>query len=528
MSIGFINNLSSYAIYFFIGFAFIGFLKYKTEKAASLCSGIATSLGVLGTFIGIAIGLAGLDVNDLTNSIPQLLKGMKFAFVTSIAGMFVSIIIKIWYTYIDSKNDKEENIDDIVELFNNMSREIKKLNETLIYNQKQTSEIFSNLDERFDDNQKSLKGELESLNSNLSQKQDILINEFKVFGERMAHNNTEALIDALNGVIKDFNNKISEQFGENFKELNIAVTKLLDWQENYKDTIESTQNQLRTTTESIKSIDNSLGNISISSSTLIDTSKSINLELEAVTKSQEEVRKGLISIDEIANKAKESIPSLDNYFENNINNIIKTMDTLNISLDSNLYLLNNYLDQLMKNVTSTSTESIKTITSNLDESNKLIKNQAATYIKDLEELTSEFSKCIPGLAEEISRNHKKFTETLDYFSTNTNDTLKLSTQQIKAQCETLEKTNVDLRDKLQIQLNHIHEDTSKQIVKIVEEMEKVFLDRTDKVNQMLEHELKESLNSLGTQLATLSGKFVEDYMPLTERLKQVVSMAEGV
>lgn len=53
-------------------------------------SGIST-LGVLGTFFGITIGLLCFDSNNLQQSIPELLDGLKTAFFTSLAGMFGSL-----------------------------------------------------------------------------------------------------------------------------------------------------------------------------------------------------------------------------------------------------------------------------------------------------------------------------------------------------------------------------------------------------------------------------------------------------
>jgi hypothetical protein len=38
-------------------------------------------------------------------------------------------------------------------------------------------------------------------------------------------------------VVKDFNARINEQFGENFKQLNEGVAKLLVWQEQHVETI---------------------------------------------------------------------------------------------------------------------------------------------------------------------------------------------------------------------------------------------------------------------------------------------------
>lgn len=52
-----------------------------------------STLGVLGTFLGITVGLVGFDPQDLQTSIPQLLNGLKTAFFTSLAGMFCSLLL---------------------------------------------------------------------------------------------------------------------------------------------------------------------------------------------------------------------------------------------------------------------------------------------------------------------------------------------------------------------------------------------------------------------------------------------------
>jgi HEAT repeat protein len=42
---------------------------------------------------------------------------------------------------------------------------------------------------------------------------------------------SKALVEALRDLIKDFNAKLTEQFGDNFKQLNEAVGKLVVWQD---------------------------------------------------------------------------------------------------------------------------------------------------------------------------------------------------------------------------------------------------------------------------------------------------------
>ena len=66
--------------------------------------------------------------------------------------------------------------------------------------------------------------------------------------EKIAESNSKALIEAFKEVIRDFNTKINEQFGENFKQLNAAVEKILVWQERYRQQMtEMIQQQTLTT-----------------------------------------------------------------------------------------------------------------------------------------------------------------------------------------------------------------------------------------------------------------------------------------
>ena len=54
---------------------------------------VIVSVGVLGTFIGIVMGLWDFNTNNIEASVPLLLEGLKFAFVTSIAGMTISVVL---------------------------------------------------------------------------------------------------------------------------------------------------------------------------------------------------------------------------------------------------------------------------------------------------------------------------------------------------------------------------------------------------------------------------------------------------
>ena len=54
---------------------------------------LVSTAGVLGTFLGITLGLIFFDTKDLTHSIPLLLDGLKTAFFTSLTGMIGSLFL---------------------------------------------------------------------------------------------------------------------------------------------------------------------------------------------------------------------------------------------------------------------------------------------------------------------------------------------------------------------------------------------------------------------------------------------------
>ena len=67
-------------------------------QLAETIPSLLTSLGILGTFIGLMRGLGGLDVSDAAKtmeSIPQMIGGMTFAFMTSIAGIGCSLVFNM-------------------------------------------------------------------------------------------------------------------------------------------------------------------------------------------------------------------------------------------------------------------------------------------------------------------------------------------------------------------------------------------------------------------------------------------------
>jgi hypothetical protein len=53
-----------------------------------------TSVGMLGTFVGIYLGLMHFDVRDVSGSMPGFLQGLKVAFIASITGIALAVVLR--------------------------------------------------------------------------------------------------------------------------------------------------------------------------------------------------------------------------------------------------------------------------------------------------------------------------------------------------------------------------------------------------------------------------------------------------
>ena len=89
-------------------------------RLAEITPGILTSLGILGTFMGLVMGLSGLNLNAadtaaLLSAMEKLIGGMSTAFLTSIAGVIASIVFNLLNTHYTNKCQKA--IDRFCEVF---------------------------------------------------------------------------------------------------------------------------------------------------------------------------------------------------------------------------------------------------------------------------------------------------------------------------------------------------------------------------------------------------------------------------
>lgn len=481
--------LVAYILYFF--------LKEKQYSKESVLGNIASTIGVLGTFVGISIGLWKFNPNDITSSVPLLLSGMKIAFATSIIGMAASIFMK----YIALKNEDEENIDDIMELFNTMIAESRNVNNTLIENQKQTENVLNKVSEIWDSHQENLTVELKSeilnLNNNTISKQEELIGEFK-------------------------------KLGECFTLLNSGVNNLLTWQENYKETIENTTKELEIVIQTIHNADESIESISKNSSLIKENNENLSEVLKEINKTQNVIIDSNKSIIEISNTAKESIPQINEHFTNIDNRTKESTAYLQTLISENLNNIKSYLEKITEDVLSKTTQSIY-------ENNRQFKYEISEHISQCKMLIYSLKDLIPDINEHLLSTQKRFNKTLIHFNEEVQNSLRENTLEINKQVQLLKENTANINNTLDDtisestkRLENITIATSNQIKTMAEEMEKLCVRKIEKLDNTLIEEFTDALSCLAGQLVTISEGFSEDYYRLLEELKEAFAQNDVV
>lgn len=89
---------------------------------AELIPGLLTSLGILGTFMGMVSGLSGFSMENpdsIMNGIPILLEGMRFAFGTSVAGVSCSLVFNMMNRILQGASYRA--VDDFVSSFTQLA-----------------------------------------------------------------------------------------------------------------------------------------------------------------------------------------------------------------------------------------------------------------------------------------------------------------------------------------------------------------------------------------------------------------------
>lgn len=415
---------------------------------------IFTTLGILGTFLGIFVGLQKFDVQNINDSIPILLDGMKTAFLTSILGIVLSIIFGKWSQIVAEITDRKENnieIDEeiealkqIIEVLQENQKKNDQNNNDLVYainqhNVNQTQTVFSsfqNLEKVLYDIEKKSTQQLinienilkehnketsklvencRAIQTMITQNQTFFSNKFDEFSQMLAKNNTEALVEVMKTATEEFNKQmaalINKLVQENFEELNRSVLQLNTWQQENKNMIGTLTQQFREVSNDLSISSNAIKEISTNTKKLTDDNSNLAKMIEELqkvmindTKYQQIVnqltntintlKENTITFDKTTNKLNEWVKNQMNFNEGVAVLIHKLNDVKNVK-DINEIFWKNFEIQLNKGI-STLEKATRGLSDELENINE-------TYYQQLNDLLKNFDN---ALRRVIDNNRK--------------------------------------------------------------------------------------------------------------------------
>jgi hypothetical protein len=227
-----LNGFTQFSAVLITAIALLFHLRWS-RRATALGPTILTTLGIFFCFAGIAWGLLGFDSNDVRNSVPHLLQGIRTSFWSSVVGIFWALTLKIRVAVFGdavipaSGTQEGSTVDDLARLLLQLNRSIASSDDSTLLSQ------------------------LKLLHADSNDRSDRLSAALDRYAENIAETNSRALVKALSEVVRDFNVKINEQFGDNFGRLNRAVEGLLSWQVQYERQLQALIAQETATRESM-------------------------------------------------------------------------------------------------------------------------------------------------------------------------------------------------------------------------------------------------------------------------------------
>lgn len=303
------NQIAATVIAFLTFLALLGIFtpaNVKIKNFAKQSPAILATVGIFFSFWGISIGLIALDLTDIQGSIPKLLDGLKIKFIASLMGIGASILVRIAQNFAAEEFDESDGDEKIITLLSDIHKSLA------VKEASNTETLFLELKNALVEIDENNEKRSHLLNQSLASNFDNLSQAFKSFANEVAKNNTEGFIKALEEAMKNFNNNTTEQFGENFKELNRAVGAMLEWQNNYKSHVEKLTDNFEVACNNVDSIQSAFSDIQNRAETIVNTPLELNDVLEKINLRLEELNDYLKTL-------KEREEHLNGLFEESLN-----------------------------------------------------------------------------------------------------------------------------------------------------------------------------------------------------------------
>lgn len=486
------------------------------------------ALGILGTFIGIIIGLLNFNTESIDTSIPVLLGGLKTAFITSIIGMFFAIFFNGLdaFFFANKRRMLEENTPELVTP-EHIHQELKEQNKHLVkliagMSGSEEGSIVAQIKLMRNEISDTSRAQIDN-HSNFSNK---LWDQLQQFADLMAKGATEQIIDALRQVIIDFNNNLTEQFGENFKALDNSVKKLVDWQENYKTQVDQMSEQYQQSVESLVETRQAVAGIWEECKEIPLAMSELRDVLQVNQHQISELSRHLETFVAIRDKATNVLPEIQTKMTEvgellrlgaaNVSaSLEQTSQQILINADSMRVALDEGTEGFRESVTQTQ-QAFASMAHDVSNSSETLTSTLGDTIKEMKQSGDEFLKSLETHSRELHRNmEQNTTNVIDMFS-NTGEKFN---QQLSSNADNMFSSMQSSFDKASTGL-------TSQVKESIEKFGSSINEQLHAFEQATEREMNREMQSLGNALLSISKGFVGNYERLINEYQAVMGQLQ--
>lgn len=495
---------------------------------------VLVSLGILGTFVGIVIGLLDFDAHDIKGSIEGLLDGLRTAFITSLVGMTLSILLKAldawWFAPARGRAEQPDSVtpEHIHGVLTQQVKLLEGLNQSLAGNE-----------------EGSVAGQLKLMRTDVSdfrngidrthrEFQEKLFLHLTLFGEMLAKSATETVIEALRQVIQDFNKHLVEQFGDNFKALNESVGKMNEWQVRYKEHVEALEARIelaiheleRTATaneaisRSLTSSEQSIGSIEGHCQSIPTAIGQLEPVLQANQKQVGVLEEHLGTFVAMRDQAISAVPQIQQHMET-------LSKELSVGMQGVISTMHDGALEFGRSVDRTNTA--------LTESAHVVSSKSEQIAENMQDAAQEFGASVRGTLENMMSNSKALEQQMgqavaqaassmaEVFRQATGQIQEGLTSSVEATMNTLrssvESSLSQTESQIQGSANRTMGAVEAQVREATERASASLQIQLNAMDQAIGRELEKVFKEMGSALATISRRIADDHAELAQRVR---------
>lgn len=472
------------------------------QNDLELIPSMFTTIGILGTFGGIAYGLWFFNPQDIENSIPTLLQGLKTAFFASIFGIALSIIFSKRISFIKNKNEKgvlsdETNaINKLIESITELRNELTSTDEN--GNTIKPGNVFRDM----------YKESLKQSNALQTFSSDLALTISAGF-EQILNNPTEGVVAELKLVkaeIESLGNKLKDpatDMTQNIvKDLQESMGKMI---EEFKTSMSGdTKNEMERLAGLLGQAGGSLTDFPIKLQNMTDN---LNENFRGLQEVVQQISKQTLSqSEESTNQMRKQVEDMSEILRSKVGDLQSGQQTLLTEQSKNLQVSENLLSAF-----NTSIEKMNGLSAEVNGSISKL-NQAQT---ELEKVISVFR----NVSQEINTSSSRFGESQNEFSKHSNQFLQNNSNtitEIQKSLETAKGVSADYAQKFEI--------IEKGLSKVFADLDTGLRGYQTTVRESLETYLgkyTDALTKTAESLAGASSKQEDILEELTEQLSKL-------